>query len=38
VTVELGSATYDIPDGATKTIVVKLNQAGRSKLKKAARR
>lgn len=33
----LGSATYDIPDGATKRIVVKLNQAGRSKLKNAGK-
>lgn len=33
----LGSATYDIPDGATKRIVVNLNQAGRSKLKSAGK-
>lgn len=33
----LGSATYDIPDGATKAIVVNLNQTGLSKLKKAGK-
>lgn len=33
----LGSATYDIPDGATKPIVVNLNKAGRSKLKNAGK-
>lgn len=33
----LGSATYDIPAGTTKNIVVKLNSAGRSKLKKAGK-
>lgn len=33
----LGSASYDIPDGASKTIVVKLNKAGLSKLKKAGK-
>lgn len=31
----LGSATYDIPDGATKPIVIKLNKAGVTKLKTA---
>lgn len=30
----LGSTTYDIPDGATERVVVKLNKAGRSRLKK----
>jgi len=33
----LGSATYDIPDGATKPIVVNLNKAGRTKLQKAGK-
>jgi len=33
----LGSATYDIPAGATRNIVVKLNTAGQSKLKKAGK-
>jgi hypothetical protein len=28
----LGSTTYDIPDGATQTIAVNLNKAGRSRL------
>lgn len=33
----LGSTSYDIPDGATKNIVVKLNKAGLSKLKAAGK-